>query len=158
VNRTAPSANLALTWPSPTIRLRHRFTTFWRMGKAIHNFGRGDSQLGLLDSQLGSQLLAGKRARMAISEQRSPFSRYARLLSCPSSLMLMGHGLPVSAEFRIGCCWWCEKAPSFFRPATVALLEIHRYQKSTELLILNFLSNDFFVRLLRTLRYLPLYL
>jgi hypothetical protein len=25
----------------PTLRLRHRFTTFWRMGNTIHNFWRG---------------------------------------------------------------------------------------------------------------------
>jgi hypothetical protein len=37
-----------------------RFTTFWRVGTAIHNFYGRDSQLGTLDSQLGSQLLAGK--------------------------------------------------------------------------------------------------
>src|ERR1700678_575058 len=45
---------------------------------SIHNFladGNGDSQVGPPDSQLDSQLLAGKRARMAISQQRSPFSR-----------------------------------------------------------------------------------
>ena len=46
---------------SPTLRVRHRFTTFWRVGTAIHNFGRRDSQFGPLDSQLGSQLLVGKR-------------------------------------------------------------------------------------------------
>ena len=34
----------------------------------------------------------------------------------------------------LGCCWWCER-PHHFRPSTVALCEIHRYQKSTELLI-----------------------
>jgi hypothetical protein len=45
----------------------------------IHNFlagGNGDSQLGTLDSQLDSQLLAGEMARMAISKQRSPFPRW----------------------------------------------------------------------------------
>ena len=34
---------------------------FWRVGTAIHNSDRCDSQLRTLDSQLGSQLLAGKR-------------------------------------------------------------------------------------------------
>src|SRR6267378_3697097 len=48
------------TWPFLTIRLRHRFTTFWRVGTAIHNFGRCDSQLGGPDSHFDSQLLAGK--------------------------------------------------------------------------------------------------
>jgi len=52
-------------WPS--------IHNFWRVGTAIHNFNGCDSQLGTLDSQLDSQLLAGKIARMAISEQRSPF-------------------------------------------------------------------------------------
>ena len=38
-----PSAAVPLLpkQPIPTIRLRHRFTTFWRMGKAIHNFWWG---------------------------------------------------------------------------------------------------------------------
>ena len=58
---------VAQNWPRPPsaapflkIRLRHRFTTFRRMGKAIHNSGSCNSQLGTLDSQLHSQLLAGK--------------------------------------------------------------------------------------------------
>jgi len=55
------------SWPS--------IHNFWRVGTAIHNLNGCDSQLGTLDSQLDSQLLAGKMARMAISEQRSPFPR-----------------------------------------------------------------------------------
>src|SRR6267378_352398 len=48
------------TWPFLTIRLRHRFTTFWRVGTLIHNFGRCDSQVRGPDSHFDSQLLAGK--------------------------------------------------------------------------------------------------
>jgi hypothetical protein len=55
------TATLCTDFAIRTIRLRHRFTTFWRVGKAIHNKGRRNSQFGPLDSQLFSQLLAGKR-------------------------------------------------------------------------------------------------
>ncbi len=48
------------TSPFLTIRLRHRFTTFWRVGTAIHNFGRCDSQVRGPDSHFDSQLLGGK--------------------------------------------------------------------------------------------------
>jgi hypothetical protein len=62
VNRESrvPAPNWRKHSHSPTLRLRHRFTTFWRVGTPIHNFGRRDSQVRGPDSQLGSQLLAGK--------------------------------------------------------------------------------------------------
>ncbi|KAJ1381975.1 Histone-fold [Sesbania bispinosa] len=44
------------------------------------------------------------------------------------------------------------KKPHRYRPGTVALREIRKYQKSTELLIRNSLSRGWFVKLLRTSR------
>jgi len=62
-----------------------RFTTLWRVGTAIHNFARCYSQLGPLDSQLDSHLLAGETAPMAISVVRSPFPRSIVHVNEPSS-------------------------------------------------------------------------
>ena len=58
-----------------------------------------------------------------------PNHRLARLLYV-FSVISLSHYL---IRF-LGCWWWCER-PHHFRPGTVALREIRRYQKSTELLI-----------------------
>ncbi len=79
----APKKALAL--PLSHLSTSPRFTTLWQVGTAIHNFARCDSQLGPLDSQLDSHLLAGEMAPMAISVARSPFSRSIMHVNKPSS-------------------------------------------------------------------------
>jgi hypothetical protein len=66
-----------------TTRLRHRFTTFWWVGKAIHNFGRiWQVRFTTWTPRFTTWFttFGREKARMARSEQRSPFSRYVPLL------------------------------------------------------------------------------
>ena len=117
--------------------LRHRFTTFQRVGTAIHKFGRCDSQLWLLDSQLHSQLLAGKSAWMVISPERWSFSRC--ILTSP---WLPGHIPPqmwglegclvstgVSSLSSMACsfvdCPLTHSKYTYLRPLPVRILYSH---------------------------------
>ena len=71
-----------------TTRLRHRFTTFWRVARAIHYFGRfcrARFTTWTLRFTSWFTSFGREKAQMAISVQRSPFSRYVPLLASNST-------------------------------------------------------------------------
>ncbi|KAF8958277.1 histone-fold-containing protein [Flammula alnicola] len=72
--------------------------------------------------------LATKAARKT-AQVRSPSSSASSGTSSSTF-----HLFPLFFSATIDCHWWCQEAPQI-PPGTVALREIRRYQKSTELLI-----------------------
>ena len=66
-----------------TTRLRHRFTSFWRVARAIHDFGRVcQARFTTWTPRFTTWFtrFGREKAQMAISVKRSPFSRYVRQL------------------------------------------------------------------------------
>ena len=141
MNRRAPRQNghsPTPTSPFLTIRLRHRFTTFWRVGTLIHNFGRCDSQVQGPDSHFDSQLLAGKLLEWrSLNRDRHSHGACLPRLSflaitthllhhishhrCPQPLSRkLKHGELVVPHTPLiflfirhehGCAWTCNKTP-----------------------------------------------
>jgi hypothetical protein len=66
----------------PTLRVRHRFTLFWRAVTPIHTFRLANSHFRARDSQNNSHFLAGARGQLANSEQSSPIY-FGRLRTHP---------------------------------------------------------------------------